>query len=206
MIAYPSIGFAFDAQRTYHLFDKLDGSNLRVEWSAKRGFHKFGTRTQLLSDEQPVFKPAPEVFLRRVGEALEPRLRQRKWERVTVFFEYLGPQSFAGSHVDAPEVMEARLIDVAPHNQGFLTPGDFVRLSDGLPSAALLLQGRVTAEVAEAVREGTLPGLGREGVVGKVSEPKRGDALQFFKIKRRSWLERLRAHCGDDTAAFERLR
>ena len=28
-------------------FDKIDGSNLRFEWSRKRGFYKFGTRKMI---------------------------------------------------------------------------------------------------------------------------------------------------------------
>lgn len=45
MITYPSLDYYFDYPEIYiYAFDKLDGSNIRFEWSRKRGFYKFGTR------------------------------------------------------------------------------------------------------------------------------------------------------------------
>jgi hypothetical protein len=43
MKTYPSISRDIVGQPIY-AFDKLDGSNIRAEWSKKNGFHKFGSR------------------------------------------------------------------------------------------------------------------------------------------------------------------
>lgn len=36
-------------------FVKYDGSNLRWEWSPKRGWNKYGTRTQLFNETTPIY-------------------------------------------------------------------------------------------------------------------------------------------------------
>lgn len=51
MIEYPSIQNSSKAPRKNCVaFDKLDGSNFRAKWTAKRGFDTFGTRTQLIDE------------------------------------------------------------------------------------------------------------------------------------------------------------
>jgi len=45
MKSYPSIPGKHTNGIPLTVFDKLDGSNIRAEWSKKRGFYKFGTRT-----------------------------------------------------------------------------------------------------------------------------------------------------------------
>lgn len=41
-----------------YAFDKIDGSNIRAEWSSKRGFYKFGSRNRLLGSDQPIINKA----------------------------------------------------------------------------------------------------------------------------------------------------
>ena len=54
MKTYPSIPRKIQNVPVY-AFDKLDGSNIRAEWSKKKGFYKYGTRKRLLgSDEKPL--------------------------------------------------------------------------------------------------------------------------------------------------------
>lgn len=206
MKAYPSIGFHFDPALRYHVFDKIDGSNLRAEWSPKRGFYKFGTRTRLLGSDQPTLWPAQEKFLERYGDALAERLLAARCPSAVAFFEYAGPSSFAGSHSDPVEAMTVTLFDIAVHQKGLLPPEQFLALSEGLPTPRLLHQGRITPEFIEAVQAGQMPGLTFEGVVGKgpFSQPA-GGPLQF-KLKTRAWLSRLKDKCAGDDALFERLR
>lgn len=66
MKTYPSISTQVDFSLSYCVFDKLDGSNLRAEWSPKRGFYKFGSRTQLLTPDQATLWPAQDRLLARV--------------------------------------------------------------------------------------------------------------------------------------------
>lgn len=44
-------------------FDKLDGSNLRFEWSRKRGFYKYGTRKVMIDTKDEQFGKAIPLFL-----------------------------------------------------------------------------------------------------------------------------------------------
>jgi len=67
---YPHIprsrGQSFRAIPDATVFDKLDGSQIRVEWSGKRGieWNKFGTRDQLLDPNDAIFSPAIGIFQR----------------------------------------------------------------------------------------------------------------------------------------------
>jgi hypothetical protein len=46
-------------------FNKLDGSNLRFEYSQKRGFYKFGTRKQIIDSNSIPFGFAVNLFLQK---------------------------------------------------------------------------------------------------------------------------------------------
>lgn len=70
MKAYPSISTQVDFSLPYWIFDKIDGSNLRAEFSSKRGFYKFGSRTQLLTPDQEALWPAAARI-----ESLEAQVR-----------------------------------------------------------------------------------------------------------------------------------
>lgn len=57
MKEYPSIPFwnkGTFGERVY-VFEKLDGTQLRIEWSKKQGFYKFGTRGQLINEEDRIW-------------------------------------------------------------------------------------------------------------------------------------------------------
>lgn len=101
MKAYPSITTKIDFSKSYHLFDKLDGSNIRAEWNPKKGFYKFGSRTQLLTPDQSVLYPSINSFLEKYGDELSSRFTKAKYESAIAFFEWFGPNSFAGSHPDS---------------------------------------------------------------------------------------------------------
>ena len=55
MKAYPTIEYKINGKIPVYAFDKLDGSNIRAEWTIKNGFHKFGSRRRLLDpNEEPL--------------------------------------------------------------------------------------------------------------------------------------------------------
>ena len=64
-------------------FDKIDGSNFRAEWDRKlskrtsftMGFKKFGTRTQLITKNNP-FVEAVGIFENKYAENLDQILHQ----------------------------------------------------------------------------------------------------------------------------------
>ena len=50
MKEYPSIPYRIHGDLDIIAFGKYDGSNIRAEWSQKKGFYKFGTRKRLLDE------------------------------------------------------------------------------------------------------------------------------------------------------------
>lgn len=83
-------------------FVKYDGSNLRFEWSKKRGWYKFGTRKQMFDETHPYFGSAKSLCLNTLAEPLEKIFRTKKEYKsrdcYTVFAEFFGSNSFAGLH------------------------------------------------------------------------------------------------------------
>lgn len=88
MKAYPSITTKIDFSKSFHLFDKLDGSNIRAEWSPKKGFYKFGSRTQLLTPEQTTLYPSIDKinsFVSNSGAEISSKLSKLTKESAVCF-------------------------------------------------------------------------------------------------------------------------
>lgn len=205
MKQYPSIlssqGALFREFDAY-IFDKLDGSNLRFEWSRKAGWNKFGTRSRLfdLSDWQ--FGRAIPIFLRNLSEPLTKAARDNRWESMIVFAEHFGPSSFAGIHhepitnkpLDLDDAMKVVLFDIAPHRHGLLGPREFLRIVEkaDVPHASYLGQCRWTRGFVDRVRAGEIDGITFEGVVGKAGNGKSHDLI-MAKAKTQIWIDKVKA-------------
>jgi len=148
-------------------FYKYDGSNLRWEWSRKRGWHKFGTRTELFSPEHPLWGQAVPLW-EQIADDVEKRVRSngfREIERITAFTEFFGASSFAGVH-DEKEPKELKLIDVYLFKKGMVSPRWFLDTFEDAPySAQVIYQGNLNIEFIRDVRSGKYPVW--EGVVAK---------------------------------------
>ena len=184
-------------------FDKLDGSNIRAEWTRKNGFHKFGRRKALLDDSNPFLPEAESLILNKYGDALEQIFKKQRWSLVTAFFEFWGANSFAGNHIQ--EEHDVILFDLRPFKQGILPPNDFVRLTQDIDTPRLLYTGVLTQDFMQSVENGILEGMTFEGVVCKGRYVRKLGRPLMLKIKNRAWLDKLRARCPDE-ATFERLR
>lgn len=207
MKTYPSITTKIDFSLSYHIFDKLDGSNIRAEWSPKQGFYKFGSRTQLLTPEQVPLFPSIEAFKAKYGDELSTRMSKVKMERAVCFFEWLGPKSSFGSHHDTVGDMNPVLIDIDVYKKGLMPPETFVDFTAGLEIPKLIHVGRVSEEMFQSVREGTLPGMSYEGVIGKMKLIDKGSCEPtMFKIKSNAWLDQLKSLCNGDEALYNRLK
>jgi hypothetical protein len=168
---YPTIEHA-DRGNGQHCFAfvKYDGSNLRFEWSPKRGWYKSGTRTRLFDATDDVFGEAVVLFYEKVGPEVlavcrDHLPRKQRLEQVVPFVEFFGPSSFAGVHVPG-ESKELRLIDLVVNRQGFLDADEFVEWFGALPFAAqVVYEGRLTGDFIRDVKTG-LYGVA-EGVVCK---------------------------------------
>jgi hypothetical protein len=202
-----SIGTAFRELPSAYVFDKLDGSNLRFEWSKKKGWHKYGTRSRLFDQSDWQFGRAIPIFQRTLAEPLAKIFAAQRWDQCIVFAEHWGPSSFAGNHhepgtnkpLDPDEVMRLDLIDVAPYKQGILGPAEFVRLCGDLPSAKLLGRFNWTRGFVERIWKGELEGVTLEGVVGKTGHGKMHD-LVMAKAKTKAWIDKVKARYAPEEA------
>jgi hypothetical protein len=198
MKAYPSIQGPTKAPRKPCIaFRKYDGSNLRFEWSKKRGWHKYGTRRRLFDESDEKYGAAIPLFLASIGPAVEAVIAANKKSRaaktIIAFCEFFGPLSFAGQHKPGDD-MQLRLIDVNVHKRGIVSPRDFVNEFGHLPEVAeVVREGNLTDEFVREVRAGMHVEGGvqpfPEGVVCKGGS---GHKLWMAKIKTDAYKEELK--------------
>lgn len=199
MNKYPSIAGSFGQDfREFDafVFEKHDGSNLRAEWSPKRGFYKFGTRERMFDLSDKVFAAAIPLFINNWQDIIAKEAKDNRWESVIIFCEYLGDKSFAGWH-DQDDPKRLALFDVNPYKKGILGPKDFVKLFgkyDGV--AGLLGNYRWTRGFVKQVYDGNIP-CPFEGVVGKAGE--RHDIIRA-KAKTKAWIDKVKALHSPDMA------
>ena len=202
MKTYPSIPKipkhkSVSVDQPVYAFDKLDGSNIRVEWNKKKGFHKFGTRKRLLDPNDEMLGKACQL----VDEGLADVFIKQQWQNITAYFEYHGPNSFAGRHNPNDE-HRLTLIDVNVYKRGFVSPQDFIKIFKGFDTAELLYQGNANQAFVDSVENGTLEGMTFEGVVCKYNKKK---VHKMFKFKNQAWLQQLREFCDGDEELFNKL-
>lgn len=185
-----------------YAFDKIDGSNIRAEWSSKKGFYKFGSRNRLLGSDQPIINKA-EGLIKEQEDIIGNICSKNRWDRVILFYEFAGDKSSFGNH-DENDSHNVWLIDANPYKRGILPPKDFVEIFAEANHAALLHRGNCNSDFVQSVRSGTLPNIGSEGVVCKAKD--KGNQIVMFKIKRDDWYARLRDHCGGNDKLFNMLK
>jgi hypothetical protein len=95
-----------------YAFDKLDGSNVRVEWTRKNGFCKFGSRNRLIGSDQPFLSEAIDL-MKQYEADLTRIFKDQRYESAVAFFEFFGKNTFAGHHIEEPH--DVVLFDVAPY-------------------------------------------------------------------------------------------
>jgi hypothetical protein len=187
MKTYPSVQYYKNAILGSQIiaFDKLDGQNIRCEWSKNKGWYKFGTRTSMFDESNEQFGKAIPLFREKYSEGLEEIFRKNKNYRNTnnfvVFCEYVGENSFAGRHVLEDE-KDIILFDVAPGdytNNSFIEPKEFVKEFRNLH-----------------IRENKY-NL-KEGVMCKGVNPGGAKEVWIVKIKTNAWLQKLKTEFGDE--------
>lgn len=169
-------------------FYKYDGSNLRWEWNPKRGWHKMGTRTELFSEDHPLWGQAVPLF-DEIKDDIVSRVRAefRDVQRITAFTEFFGKSSFAGTHMEC-EQKELRLFDVYLFKKGMMPGKWFLDVfGDADYAAEPIYIGNLNQPFIQDVREGKYPVW--EGVVAK------GDGFQV-KIKTNAYLAKLKEVFG----------
>lgn len=205
MKEYPSIDKACVDKEVY-VFDKLDGSNIRAEWSKKKGFWKFGTRRQVLGEStDEIWNEAPILIKEKYERDLHDLFVKERYQKAVGYFEFYGDNSFAGNHAD--EQHQVTLFDIRADKKGILLPRDFLRMTEekGIETAKLLCYGKANMLLVDQVRNGTLEGMTCEGVVCKAQEYKTPGIPWMFKIKSDEWLFKLVKKCNGDDKMFEKL-
>lgn len=114
MKKYLSITHEISRDVDIHAFDKIDGSNIRAEWSRNRGaFYKFGSRKRLIDENDEQLGETVGLIRSKYEGDLDDIFRREGYRKVVCFFEFYGPSSFAGLHRD--EGHDIILLDVSPH-------------------------------------------------------------------------------------------
>lgn len=181
-----------------HVFLKYDGSNIRAEWSKKKGWYKFGTRNYLLSEDNTELGEAINLFKELMANDLEAVLRA-EWSKVEsflVFFEYFGELSFAGHHAKS-DAKHLRLFDINPHQHGIVGPEKFIELFHDKPYMAKYLgQYTINENFVNDVKNGVFSQDGQyEGVVCKWGDR---HGLYMMKIKSQQYLNDLKLRFKED--------
>jgi len=128
-----------------YAFDKLDGSNIRAEWSKKRGFWKFGTKTRLVDSTDSIFGKAPDLILNKYGDELGRILHKNNWDRSICFFEFYGENSAFGIHKD--EEHAVTLLDINVYKKGILSPKEFINLITQALNSATAATGQTASNI-----------------------------------------------------------
>lgn len=203
---YPSIPFQVrggPGEHSWWVFDKIDGSLIRVEWTHKAGFNKFGRKDGLLDDSNP-FLPQARPLFERFEEPVARLLKDMRAQKATVFLEFFGEHSFAGVHEDEPH--ELRVVDLAIHPHGYVNPLVLHQFCCDLPAnsaAATIHHGLVNQFYIEQVWHSDIPGMTFEGVVFKRNE--RYQRI-MFKQKSDAWKQKLRdRYKGDEREIAKRM-
>lgn len=172
-------------------FFKYDGSNLRWEWTKKKGWFKFGTRSRLFDESDEDFGVAIPLFLNKYAEPIERIIidkYEKKHKKAIVFTEFFGKQSFAGLHRPG-DPKELILIDVNIHRKGLISPREFLKVFGNLHfSAKKVYEGNFNKSFIESVRENE-DGDYFEGVVAKGGK---GHKLWMIKVKTYHYKELLK--------------
>lgn len=200
MKGYPSISYKVNGNIPVYVFDKLDGSCIRAEWTSKKGFWKFGTRRRLL-DETEFLGTAIALIREKYEKDLAKIFYDNKYGRVLCFFEFWGKSSFAGNH-DEYEDHTVTLIDVNPFKKGILPPKIFIDLFGHLDIPNVVYHGKITPSFIKDIRAGKIEGVTFEGVVCKAARTK--NHLIMFKLKSREWIERVKAEHGVGSELLDR--
>ncbi len=203
---YPSIPKKIDTNFPIYAFDKLDGSNIRAEWSKKRGFYKFGTKTQMLGEDHPIFGRAIGLIQNSYSDDLAKIFVADKVESVVCFFEFYSSKSSFGRHEPTDTDHKVTLLDANYHRRGILNPTDFIDKFGHLDIPPVLYYGKANSIFEDSVRNSTLDGMSFEGVICKRKATK-GEPPDpvMFKIKSLAWLQKLKDFCKGDEELFEKL-
>lgn len=192
---FPSIDYYGDYWGTPGTaFRKLDGSNIRVEYSKKRGFYKFGTRSQLIDEKSDSpFKIAIDLFMEKYEPIAKVFTEKTYWDAqsLTLFLELHGEESAFGQH-NFNSKLDITLFDVWVHKRGFVAPKQFISDFNPFGIAEVVYEGNLNMELVNDVKNNRF-NL-EEGVIFKSNKSINKAGQHYYcKIKTNEWFDRLRS-------------
>jgi hypothetical protein len=186
-------------------FYKIDGSNIRIKWTPKKGFCLFGSRTQLIDETHPSLGGVIPLFMSKYSEVMDGLFRYlfKGEKEIYLYGEYYGPKSFAGRHYDSKEDMLFSAFDILIQKNGyteFVLPQDFIKeVPKYIPTPPVVYSGNLTDQFVLDVRNNQLDTDLHEGVVCKGTQ--RNGAYRgkvwMCKIKTLKYFELLKSTFGD---------
>jgi hypothetical protein len=177
-------------------FDKLDGSNLRFEFSQKRGFYKFGTRNMMIDESSQPFGFAIKLFKDKYEESLSRIFKTKEYRNslsFVCFAELLGSRSSFGQHDFESDIFDITLFDINQYKKGFIPPKQFIKDFGDTGIPRIVYEGNLNKELVQRVKSNEFDL--KEGIICKgVTQTKKGnDNLFYCKIKTDKWFEELRS-------------
>jgi hypothetical protein len=144
-------------RQSCYSFVKYDGSNIRAEWSKKRGWYKFGTRKCMIDSSDPIFGRACTLFKEKYDDDLAKVFKSEKMfqgvQSVVAFAEFFGSRSFAGMHFPDDPQWDCVLFDLNLHKKGMLGPKEFIDTVGHLKVAELVCHCNLGEELIQDVRK-----------------------------------------------------
>jgi len=193
-----------------YAFNKIDGSQIRVEWTKKNSWHKFGSKYVLLHPDQKPLYNAIELFVNKYAEKLERIITDdkdlRKSLKYTAFLEFFGEKSFGGQH-EENDKFDIVLFDICQYQKGIMKPNDFIKKFDSVEIPDVVHIGNYNKEFVDKIKYNALEDYPlKEGVVCKgIRETKRKniDQIWMCKIKTYEWLNKVKEKLGQETFELE---
>lgn len=207
-LAYPKIPDSTNCDLKQCIaFEKYDGTNMHFVWENNQ-FTRFGTRRDEypLTDEgidefnknhsgleatSMVFKT---IWLEKMTVILKSlEVKNKQSNTVTLFFEFLGDNSFAGSHL-VTDMKYLVLFDVKI-DESMLSPQDFIEFTSKLDKllrvARIVYKGKYNSQLGEDIRNNKYNVF--EGVVVKgVVKNKSVEEVRMIKIKTNKYMAKLK--------------
>jgi len=201
-------------------YNKLDGQNFCATYKVKKNkFGPFGSRTVIVDEnsESELSEAVTWFKDNKLDEKLSA-LVKNNWkkgevfqgvEEITFFFEWYGPNSFAGKHDfwdGANGEMRLALIDVFLKKKGYIEPKEYEKIFRGssieLPD--LIYVGPLNSDIIAKVQnndwtqEGAAFPNVKEGVVFKRSTLLKGQRRPSVKVKTKWWLDKLHSMYNEE--------
>ena len=85
MKCYPSIPTVIQSGTYVFGFDKLDGSQIRAEYNNKKGFYKFGSKSQLIDKTSKQFGKSIDLIQDLYSNDLSYVFKENKWDNIICF-------------------------------------------------------------------------------------------------------------------------